>query len=685
MSRDKLFVEIDANGSIGKAYGSHQDMYDENYGCQRTVGGIGRTFENWDTNLSIKSDYGREDYNFFREREATPSTRLEILRYAQKAYDKVGVVHNVIDLMSDFGAKGARLTHPIPSVQRFYQTWWKKIHGFERTERFLNSFYRLGVTAVYRSYGKMPKSKEKEYKSVGARQIPIKYSFINPETLSVFGESIASFVTNSVYVVNLPTYIHDYVQGYSGEERERILYEITKDLAPDIREAIINRKPHIVLDQDRLSVFHYKKDDWHTWGKPITYSIMDDLVALEKLKLADISALDGAISNVRLWRIGRLTDNPATTILPTKTMINKLRSIIDNNLGGGTLDLVWGPELDFKESSSNIYQFLGQEKYKPTLDAIYDGLGIPVVLRGDSDSATGTDFVSLKTLIERLNYGRSHVVEFWENELNLIQKVMGFSRPATIEFDHMVLTDEAVEKQLLINLADRDIISHDTVRERFGINPEIEESKIKREYKNRGKNSPDKAGPFHTPEKIHEYKKLLLSGGTVTPSELGIELEPRKKGETSKMDQQLKYASQKNKQSGENGRPPNIVETQKREPKKGDNMRIARSKQLMSWCNTTQEKVSEFITKAVLSSTNTKNIRSLTGPQKESLERFKAHCLFNISPFSEVNEAVIYEAFAKEYNKENADDIEQILSLNTTVEHKRQSLAMLYFLNYADF
>src|SRR5690606_26639373 len=133
------------------------------------------------------------------------------------------------------------------------------------------------------------------------------------------------------------------------------------------------------------------------------------------------------------------------------------------------------------------------------------------------------------------------------------------------------------------------------------------------------------------------------------------------------------------------GRPKNITETSKRAPKTGDNMRVARSEQLMSWCNITQERVSDFITKAVLESNGVKDIRKLSGDQKKSLEKLKAHCLFNISPFSEVNNEVIYEAFAKKYNEECSTEIDKILSLATTVDHKRQSLAMLYFLNYADF
>ena len=667
---EKLFLELNEKSSIGRAL-AHTNAYDDNFCRDKSVGGIGRTFENWDTNISIKSDYDRNDFGYFRSKDDRPTNRRSILNVAQSAYDRVGVVRNVIDLMADFSTKGIKISHHIPHVDKFYKEWSKKVHLVERTERFVNTLYRLGVVAPYRINN--------------TAGIPIRYSFLNPSTLDVVTDNISSFIKKNVYVLTLPDYFYNYVEGLTNEERERVILEITKDLPNNIRDAIIQRRRVIYLDQEMLQVFHYKKDDWQIWGKPVTYSIFDDLVTLEKLKLADISALDGAISNVRLWNIGRLTDNPQTTILPTKGMINKLKNILDQNIGGGTLDLVWGPELTFKETSTEIHKFLGKEKYKPTLDAIFDGLGIPVALRGDVDRAGVTNFISLKTLIERLNYGRNLVVEFWNTELEIIRKKMGFRDSAVIEFDNMVLTDEAAEKQLLINLVDRDIISSDSLREKFNFNSEIEKSKIRRESKKRGKSIPEKASPYHNPEKLHEYKKILLSGGTITPSEFGIKLEEREGKQLSRIEQQMNSIKERKAQVNPNGRPRNIIETEKRDKKQGDDMRMSRSKQFLVWCSEAQSKISDVITKAVLESTNTKNVRSLTGEQKQGLERLKAHCLFNMEPFSELTKHNIFLSFSKKRNSEFVDDINKILSHKNTVEQKRNSLCMLYFLNFNDF
>ena len=139
-----------------------------------------------------------------------------------------------------------------------------------------------------------------------------------------------------------------------------------------------------------------------------------------------------------------------------------------SNPGGGSFDLIWGPELDFKESGTNVHQFLGSTKYEPVLNNIYAGLGVPPTLTGSATSSGFTNnYISLKTLVQRLEYGREVLRSFWEKEIEIVQKAMGFRLPAKVMFDRMVLSDESSEKALLIQLVDRGIISYETIQERF--------------------------------------------------------------------------------------------------------------------------------------------------------------------------------------------------------------------------
>ena len=93
--------------------------------------------------------------------------------------------------------------------------------------------------------------------------------------------------------------------------------------------------------------------------------------------------------------------------------------------------LVWGPELLFTESNSQVYRFLGSEKYQPVLTNIYAGLGIPPTLTGMASTGGGftNNYISLKTLVERLEYGRGVLSDFWNQEIEIVQKASRRDRP----------------------------------------------------------------------------------------------------------------------------------------------------------------------------------------------------------------------------------------------------------------
>ena len=381
-----------------------------------------------------------------------------------------------------------------------------------------------------------------------------------------------------------------------------------------------------------------------------------------------MAALDGAISNIRLWKLGDL-DNK---ILPTKTAINKLRNILSGNVGGGTMDLVWGPELDFKESNSQVFKFLGSQKYEPVLNSVYAGLGIPPTLTGLANNGGGftNNFISLKTLVERLEYGRSVLLGFWEHELEIVQRAMGFRFPATIHFDQMILSDEAAEKNLLIQLADRDIISYETLQERFGEIPNIERIRINREHKIReNQNSPQKASPYHNPQHRNDLEKIALTKDTMAPHELGLvpsdetgdypltnpkhrpefdreEQERKEKEEREFQIQQKQQKQQKPVGRPEDGRPKNSKDQVPRKQKVVQPRTAANQDfvNLLLWACDAQKQISEIVTPALLSHYQKKNLRSLTKSQIQDLEYIKLCILSNLDPSMDISVDNIYSA-----------------------------------------
>ena len=633
-----------------------------------------RSFLDVEPNRSVRSDFVRDDYYRFRRHEAIPRKQKDIMRMCMNAYDKVGIIKNVIDLMGDFSCQGVTLVHPNKKIEKFYKRWFEKVGGVQRSERFLNTLYRCGNVVVKRRTARINKSTEDKFKKISAspdmviedikvfrREIPWQYDLLNPLSVDAIGGELGVFAGSTKYKLK----ISDLIKNLATKSHDPEHKQIMKALPPDLADAIRKGKKSIPLDPEKTSVFFYKKDDWLVWAKPMIYAILDDVVMLEKMKLADMAALDGAISNIRLWKLGDL-DNK---ILPTKTAINKLRNILAGNVGGGTMDLVWGPELDFKESNSQVFKFLGSQKYEPVLNSVYAGLGIPPTLTGLAGNGGGftNNFISLKTLVERLQYGRSVLLSFWNKEVEIVQRAMGFRFPAKVHFDQMILSDEAAEKNLLVQLADRDIISAETLQERFGEIPDIERIRINREHKTReNQKMPPKAGPYHNPQHRNDLEKIALTKDTMAPHELGLvpsdeagdnaltvpknrpkfDKAEQERKEKEERDFQLQQQQQKPVGRPEDGRPKNSKDQGPRKqkvvkPRTAANYEFVN---LLLWACDSQKKISEIVNPALLAHYKKKNMRGLTKSEMSELEYIKLAILSNLKPNTDVTADVVYNA-----------------------------------------
>ena len=675
-----LYIDMNDKDALQQAK-ANVDSYD---GVMSAGASYRRSYLYIEDGISVRTSYRKDDYYRFRTGEQPPNQDKEIIAKCMNAYEKVGIIKNVIDLMGDFGSQGITLVHPDKNAQKFYRRWWEEVGGAERSERFLNTLFRCGNVVIKRRYAKLTKTVQRQMtrgeddviitkENLSRRRIPFVYDFLNPLTIDVVGGRTALFTGNKKYKLKLSTFIK---KAYESKEIP------LNNLSEEIKRALKNGDSHIELDSENLLVFHYKKDDWQVWAFPMVNAILDDITMLEKMKLADMSALDGAISNIRLWRLGDFDHK----ILPTKNAIDKLRNILASNVGGGTMDLVWGPELDFKESNTQIFKFLGTEKYQPVLNSIYAGLGIPPTLTGIAGNGGGytNNFVSLKTLIERLEYGRDLLSKFWNGEIRKVQKAMGFAQPAKIHFDNMILSDESAEKSLLVQLADRDIVSIETVRERFGEISDIEDARIKTE--NRGRKSkkvPPKTGPYHNAQIEDEYKKIGLNKDVITIDQV-TDLKPKPEPVVQAPTTQPQDKKPNTSENPEGGRPKNSFDTQ---PRKRKVVNPRTNASLLIWATNAQKQISEMLQPALLAHYGKSNIRKLTKQESEEVELSKFVVLANLDPYVDISQDIILnilESSAK-IKREILVEVDNLIkeymgknSKSPSVEDMRQIYCLAY-------
>jgi hypothetical protein len=669
ISEEKAYV------TWGEDLDSKKEALDKTSGCldeyglfRSSAGYRGRTndFSSIIPGISSRPGLTRLGYDYFRPGESVPTQIKEIIRRADEIYQSVGLVKNVIDLMGDFAVQGIKLSCKSKRTERFYRKWFKKINGKDRSERFLNNIYKTGNVVINRQTAKISlKTQESFFRataspdttendtdtvSVDKREIPWRYTFIDPVYVHVAAGALSSFVGQKRYELVLPSQLRKVINSPKTENEQAIIL----GLPSQIIEAAKNKKPY-PLDPQKTIVYHYKKDDWQAWAFPMIYSIMDDITVIEKLKLADMAALDGAISNIRIFKLGSLEHK----IAPTKAAAAKLSAILQNNVGGGTMDLVWGPDIELIESNTNVHQFLGEAKYIPHLNSIYAGLGIPPTLTGTFGAAgTTNNFISLKTLTQRLQYGRDLLVSFWEKEIEIVQKAMGFKYAAKVEFDRMDLSNEDAEKALLIQLADRNLISDELLQTRFGFDPDMERFRINKEDRDRkNKKTPAKAGPFYDAKFEETLKKTALQLGIVTPSQVGLELEKKKAGEKSALEMKgpsgansVKDSSESLKGVPQQGRPRNSTDTKKRKTKEFAPQTGAK---LHLWANEAQDTIAELINPTLLEFYNKKNMRSLSSEEYNEAETTRTKLLLSSAPYSLISQDNIIKTLANLDNNIN--------------------------------
>lgn len=608
-----------------------------------------------DGNTYGRPGFNQADYEQQRPCERVPTQHHDIMRESCRVYDQIGLIRNIIDLMADFSMQGIRVSHSSRSVERFYKNWFARVHGIDRSERFLNNLYKYGNVIVRRRWARLGKKLRRDIRQANANinenipldkveaprgRIPSRYVFLNPSTVVVANQEVAQFVGGKrAYGVKLPMRLK---KIYDKDPNDPQVLQMLSQVPDDIRRALLENSPFNVypLDQDNTLVFHFKKEDWQPWAKPIIYGVLQDVNLLQKHKMADFSALDGAVDNLRIFKLGSLEHK----IMPAEGAFSKLSELLKVNAGAGTRNVVWGPDIELIESSTEIYKFLGEEKYKPTLNSIYAGLGIPPTLTGTQAGGGSTNnLVSLKTFIKKLEYGRLKLVEFWTAEFELVRQAMGFREAAILEFDQNNLGDEEAEKRLFIELADRDIVSYEWVQNKFGINAEIQSSKIENEWKERGKrNRVPKASPFHRPTFEQDVKKSLIDKGVITPQQAGVELQEREPDDTTNLDPTLTNPAPENKggvpekiEKKTGGRPPGTPDS---EPRRRRQTPIIRAKAL-------QEEVAENLTPVILSTFNKKNMRSLTTEETVMAEQLKFSTFyFLLAEEKEVNDENIAAA-----------------------------------------
>lgn len=558
--------------------------------------------------IEQRPDFNRKHFEALKKSHAIPQKHEDIMRTARNAYETVGVVKSVVDLMVEIAIDGFRFVHEDEAVQSIYEAWSDKINLPQSIEQFANYFCVEGNVAVRRKMGTFNLKRKKSKMQIG-------HVFYDPAAIDLIGGEIALFAGKKNYglVVNskfLSRLINDRTYG------EDLISQLPAELKTFLNDRNNLKKIRnaagggiiIPIESDKLYVAYNKKRDCDIWSKGPLYSILNDILYLEKLRLAKIAALDGWKNNVRIWKLGDHTHE----ILPSTGAFGKLASILKNNTSG-TVDIIWDSMIDMKEFYPPVEK-LGD--FNENYESVLIGLGVPRSLVGGSAESGGINgmYIGLKNLLKRVAGVRRAILDWINTEIEIFKENTGVIHSPKIVFAVNNLFDEQAYIKLLMDMYDRNMISDRSVLEKFGEHFNIERIRTKEENDERnGGGMAPKAGPFYQPiipKQNQDYNK-----------------------DVKILEDELKDSSPQDTNNNKNptppdgrpGRPPGSKDSNKR-------VRRFRSRsEHILLANNIIARLDELLDKPYLNSCNVANKRQLTSDQKEKLDLTKMQLLASMN------------------------------------------------------
>jgi hypothetical protein len=290
--------------------------------------------------------------------------------------------------------------------------------------------------------------------------------------------------------------------------------------------------------------------------------------------------------------------------------------------------IVWDDLIEIESDYPDTGTILGSDKYQAVESDILAGLGVSEVLVGGTGGNYSNSFLSVRTLMERLETGRGIV------HLNLlipilvdISRAIGLRKPPFVRFKHMSLRDENAEKKLLMELVDRNVISYRTLLEYFGHDLDVEIKRMKREDKIR-----ERLDDTHQ----HTLKKVGKFGPHATDADSQAQYMKDYQDPDSQPTAQ--------EQQGEmGGRPEQVNE----EPEQQDTERDTKPKGIAKEVIRDVQKAYTLIKKREMQRIAVANgitVRELKKPQREMAEEVAFDILTRFDDISAVNEEAIDNA-----------------------------------------
>ena len=475
---------------------------------------------------------------------------------------------------------------------------------------------------------------------VSSKKMPWGYDSLNPLQMDIRG---SKFAGDSHWVMKLH---RDDLKPLAGKMNYTYFTDLGKtvvNLPEEFKSKLRKLEAadgdyiaEIDLDPERLTVIQdVTKKDYEDWATPSIYPAYKEVMFKRMLRAGEASAMESLKHMITLIKLGNVKEN----LIPSKEQIGRVAAA----LAGGSQShyLVWDDLIDGQVLQPNVDKIFDPKKYESIDKDIYMSLGIPASVMTGQGSYSNS-FLAIKLLLQKLETIRNKFVGWLFKEIKVIVAKMKFRKLPLIEFGRMNLTDENAERNLIINLFDRGILSKETALEYFDTNFDIEKARQENE---RQQTSNDLTlmkprGPF-IKEGIADVAHMdehALTGKK--PSEF--------------VDDQFKK-QQKLKAPKNNGRPPfsGKKQTTKRRTKPKGMGELIKYEATKAYAMIAYDKISTIITNDAVNKANVKDVRSLDKETKAAIDNLTNVVLSMVKPYENITSELVYKIVAGIYEEQS--------------------------------
>lgn len=400
---------------------------------------------------------------------STPSDPHEKMKLAIDLYHKEPIIGTVIDMMVDFSTSGFINECEDKEIKKIYDKWAKDINLESTIEEIFLEYYRSGNVSIYKSdKGAKVKKTVKKGKATAKEEyvFPSGYTILNPT--HVIYEGPLMFNQEVAYLKITEEVVNMVKQGEPGVQK----------LIPDVvRKAILSGKFAIPLDPELHTRITRKKQSYERYATPFLERVFEPVLYKQKLRMMDMSTIEGLVNQLVTVTVGNdeypASDDDLDAIATLFQTPNKAYTVF------------WNHTLKVEFHSPEGLDTLNQDKYKQVNDDILAGLGVSRVLIDGQGSNFSTAWVSILSLIERLDNTRNKVKDWLESEYRKIAEENNLKTYPVVTFNKMNLREDTYIRDVLLAMYDRGLIDEEDIIKEIGRDYDSIIQTKKRNKKNR--------------------------------------------------------------------------------------------------------------------------------------------------------------------------------------------------------